>query len=297
MCRDFNNDGGLDLVLSIADLPCIPVRFSPTDAALAIPQVLRAIGEHDHIQLTERMVASVQQDLNALPELWKADDARDNWTALMKDDGSLEEHRRLRQAAGLAMRLSFLTENLNVSTASSQRTGTALIKSLGVKSGSDFVPNLGLLHRVVLQEHCILKQFNSNGTLNPTAPDEDPAPTSTDVPANTTAETSNTGPGSTPDIQLVDTGSDETADGTEKKTPLTRASTVKTLVTRMYAILIKFFKSMSSNLFWLTSATIRLIFNKRIPDAAHKEEAVALADCISNIIIGHLNCEIETGYD
>jgi len=281
ICKEFIKDGGLDLVLSIADLPCIPVRFQPTDAAVAIPTVLRVIGEHDQIQLMERLVAAVKQDLDAMPELWKAADARDNWWALLSDKGSEEEHRRFRRAAGFAMRLSFLSEYLalNFPGPGLNRNNTQLLKVLGAGS-SDFVPNLGLLHRVTMQEYCIMKEFNmdnqppSSPTLGNALATQEAAAASEEDAGSSQAD---------PAIRVVDAGSDESADSIlDKKLAPTRANTVKTLVTRFHAILTKFFKS-----------AIRLIFNKRIPEASHKAAAGALADSISDIIIGHLNCAAE----
>jgi E3 ubiquitin-protein ligase HUWE1 len=259
ICKEFIKDGGLDLVLNIADLPCIPIRFSPTDAAVAFPSVLRVIGEHDQIQLTERLVEAVKQDLNALPELWKSEDARDNWWALLNENGSAEDHSRFRRAAGFAMRLSFLSEYL-ASNFGVNRTSTQLIKVLGVGSGSDFVPNLGLLHRVMIQEHCIMKQFNmdveppsvptvesAQVTAQAAQAAQPPATAATEgapetagsVPAADPAAAPAADATTDPAVRVVEAGSEDDS-AVEKK--ITRASTVKTLVTRFQSILIKFFK-------------------------------------------------------
>lgn len=286
MCKAFVNDeNGLDMILNLASLPCIPVRFSMTDAAVAIPNVLRVIGEHNPVKLTERMTSAVKEELEALPQLWKDDNAHANWAALTNEDGTPEDHLLLRRAAGLAMRLSFLSEYLSMNFGS-KREATELIKLLGVTAGSPLMNNLGQLHRIAFQEHVILKDLVNaqNPPSEPATPAEVPtdgsAPTvageSTDSEAAVTS-TSSIGPVVTQDSsqsQMIEIGRDAT-DLTSK--PPTRAQTVKTIATRMHAILTKFFK-----------ASIRLIFNKRLPEASHKPEADALAECIASIIIGHL---------
>lgn len=293
MCRAFvNEENGLDMILNLASLPCIPVRFSLTEAAVAIPGVLRVIGDHNPVKLTERMTNAVKDELDALPQLWKDSDAHANWAALTKEDGSPEEHLLLRRAAGLAMRLSFLSEYLSMNFGS-KREATDLIKLLGVTSGSPLMDNLGQLHRIAFQEHVILKDV-----VNAQNPPSEPAtPAITDAPAEgaegsaaaasgeatgvaapaaatVSTETTVTAPGDTSQSQLIEIGRD--ASDISNKPP-TRAQTVKTIATRMHAILTKFFK-----------AAIRLIFNKRLPDASHKPEADALGECIATIIIGHL---------
>lgn len=286
MCRAFvNEENGLDMILNLASLPCIPVRFSLTEAAVAIPGVLRVIGDHNPVKLTERMTNAVKDELEALPQLWKDSDAHSNWAALTKEDGTPEDHLLLRRAAGLAMRLSFLSEYLSMNFGS-KREATDLIKLLGVTSGSPLMNNLGQLHRIAFQEHVILKDVVA--AQNP--PSEPTTPATTDAPAQgaessaaaapgegettTAGETTVTTTGDRSESQVIEIGRD--ASDLSNKPP-TRAQTVKTIATRMHAILTKFFK-----------ASIRLIFNKRIPDASHKPEADALGECIASIIIGHL---------
>lgn len=294
MCRAFvNEENGLDMILNLASLPCIPVRFSLTDAAVAIPGVLRVIGDHNPVKLTERMTNAVKDELDALPQLWKDSDAHANWAALTKEDGTPEDHLLLRRAAGLAMRLSFLSEYLSMNFGS-KREATDLIKLLGVTSGSPLVDNLGQLHRIAFQEHVILRDvvaaqsppsepatpavadanIPAEGTEGSAAATTGEPTTETAPAAATSGETAVSAPGDRNQSQLIEIGRD--ASDLSNKPP-TRAQTVKTIATRIHAILTKFFK-----------ASIRLIFNKRIPDASHKPEADALGECIASIIIGHL---------
>lgn len=290
MCKEFISEGGLDLILNLADLPCIPVRFTHTEAALAIPQVLRAIGEHDQVQLTERMVESVRSDLESLPEIWsQKDNTYEAWLGMTKEDGTPADIQRLRGTAGLALRLSFLSEWLSLNFGS-QRTISSVIKALGVSSGSNFVTDLGQLHRVCLQEHVFFKELGARDAAKYASEQEKKTAAEGGEEATTsTAGAEETAPGpssstETPMTEIVtgDLSPRPAADTpvaavASEKRPPTRVQTVRTLATRLHAILTRFFKSLA-----------RLVFNKRIPDESHKKEATALADCIAEIIIGHL---------
>jgi E3 ubiquitin-protein ligase HUWE1 len=268
ICEEFVKAGGLDVVLSVADLPCVPVRISLTDVAVAIPSVLRIMGEHELMSVSERPLAEylvnvVKKDLEALPMLWKNSDARENWWSLLSDspaNGLEEENARLRRAVGFSLRLSLLAEYLNTNN----RTSTPLLKALvgdgDNGSPSDLVPNLGLLHRVMIQEHCIMKQFNmdveppsvptvesAQVTAQAAQAAQPPATAATEgapetagsVPAADPAAAPAADATTDPAVRVVEAGSEDDS-AVEKK--ITRASTVKTLVTRFQSILIKFFK-------------------------------------------------------
>jgi hypothetical protein len=226
------------------------------------------MGEHELMSVSERPLAEylvnvVKKDLEALPMLWKNSDARENWWSLLSDspaNGLEEENARLRRAVGFSLRLSLLAEYLNTNN----RTSTPLLKALvgdgDNGSPSDLVPNLGLLHRVMIQEHCIMKQFNmdveppsvptvesAQVTAQAAQAAQPPATAATEgapetagsVPAADPAAAPAADATTDPAVRVVEAGSEDDS-AVEKK--ITRASTVKTLVTRFQSILIKFFK-------------------------------------------------------
>jgi E3 ubiquitin-protein ligase HUWE1 len=283
MCKEFiRENNGLELLLSIAQLPCIPVSFSNTEIAVALPSVMRTISEHDQMLLSETLISCIKRELDEVPELWKnGADCHSAWLNMTKTEGGTEaDYARLRRVAALALLFSSLSDYLSVSM-SQQRTATAtqLIKAFGVSSGSTFVTDLGQLHRQCFIEHVLFKDIGveeekadkskKEAEVPAAAEGSEPSAASAEAaadaaPAEAAAQTS------TPPLELQ---------GLDKR-PQTRVVTVKTIVTRMHAILTRLFK-----------CAIRLIFNKRMPEPAHKTEATALADCIAEILIGHLQGE------
>jgi E3 ubiquitin-protein ligase HUWE1 len=158
MCREFIAQGGLELILSATDLPCIPIRFLDTqDAAHALSHLFRTISEQDHLQLVSKLIASLASAMEGCSRLWRNPLAHDNWLAL--DKGEADEGLRadLRTLRAVGTRLAYLSESLIGLPWSHSRPATALIKALGVSSGSNFIPDLGLLHRACFQEHVALK--------------------------------------------------------------------------------------------------------------------------------------------
>lgn len=247
MCKEFISEGGLDIVISVAQLPCIPVRFSSTEMAVAMPSVMRAIGEHDQVQLTERLVSRVKDDLAEIPELWKdGPDCHQGWLTMTKTDGSEADYRRLRRVAALALLFSSLSDYLSI-TLSSQRTATQLIKTLGVTSGSSFMPDLGLLHRQCFVEHVLFKDIGAADAAEHAAKEAKEKPeASADEPASTSGAESCTAAPTDVATDVAETAPAPAATPVEfpayDKRPPTRVQTVKMIVTRMHAILTRFFK-------------------------------------------------------
>lgn len=257
MCKEFISEGGLDLVISIAQLPCIPVRFSSTDMAVAMPSVMRAIGEHDQVQLTERLIARVKDDLAEIPELWKdGADCHQGWLSMTKTDGTESDYRRLRRVAALALLFSSLSDYLSI-TLGSQRTATQLIKTLGVTSGSTFMTDLGQLHRQCFVEHVLFKDIGAADAAEHAAKQatdnegkaegstEEPTTSTTDVESSTAPADAATAAAEATPAQLPAAAQSSTPTvefPTYDKRPPTRVQTVKMIVTRMHAILTRFFK-------------------------------------------------------
>ncbi|GMK58897.1 hypothetical protein CspeluHIS016_0603390 [Cutaneotrichosporon spelunceum] len=283
MCKEFiREDNGLGLLLSIAKLPCIPVRFSGTEIAVALPSAMRTISDHDQMLLSETLVSCIQRELAEIPELWKnGADCHSAWLSMTKtEDGTAADYALLRRVAALVFLFSTLTDYLSVSMSQS-RAITQLIKAFGVTSGSTFMTDVGQLHRQCFIEHVLFKEVDTE--------EEKPAMSTNETEDSPRAE------GSEPSAAAVEAAADaapaEAAAQTSApsvefqaldKRPPTRVVTVKTIVTRMHAILTRFFKS-----------AIRLIFNKRLPEPAHKTEATALANCIAEILIGHLKASAQ----
>lgn len=282
MCKEFLADGGLDLVLGFGQLPCVPIVFLGTEAAMIVPQVLRTIGEHDQAQLTERMVKTVKEDLQLLPGLLSgADDAHAVWMRMSEEDGSADDVQTTRRAVNLAIHLTFLSEWLGINFGS-QRTISSVIKALGVNSGSNVVTEIGNLQRYLVEESaCFPKR-------PPTGDDEDESE-ATGVTADSSQAAIETAPGqqsttdSTTDTQMTEvapgvttSSTPDTPSGKPKPKPI-RQESIQALIMRYHGILTRFFKALT-----------RLVFNKRNPDDSHKRDAAALADCIAQVLIQNI---------
>lgn len=252
MCKEFISEGGLEQVISITQLPCIPVRFSSTDMAVAMPSVMRTIGEHDQVQLTERLISKVKSDLEDIPELWKKGaDCHEAWVSMTKTDGDKTDYARLRRVAALALLFSSLSDYLSISLGS-QRTATQLIKTLGVTSGSSFMTDLGLLHRHCFVEHVLFKDIGAADAAEHAAKQaaEDKEKKS-EEPSSSTDATSSAAPADSGDASIAEAA--DPAAATQPATPTaelplfdkrppTRVQTVKMIVTRLHAILTRFFR-------------------------------------------------------
>ncbi|WWD19760.1 hypothetical protein CI109_104224 [Kwoniella shandongensis] len=243
--KDFIKEGGLDLLLGVADLPCLPIRFGGTDAASSLAHLLKHIGEHSHVELIDAIVASIQDAMSRSSGLWKESDVSSKWLAMHAGNADPEIREQFNSLRSLAVRLTFLSEALFALSFSHARIGTSIIKALGVTNGSTFIEDLGRVHRVCFRHHALLRISK---------------PPPSDAAAGL-MENEEIAPAPTPN----------TSDDPSKE------SGAKYLATRLHASLAKFFRSI-----------IKLLFVRRNPEPAHKEQARALADCIAVIIIGHL---------
>ncbi|WVF67236.1 hypothetical protein IAT40_001984 [Kwoniella sp. CBS 6097] len=150
--QDFIKEGGLTFILKLADLPCLPIRFGPTEAASALASLLKHIGEHNHTELINSIVASTRDTMGQCKQsssddsLWAAMDAG---TA---DEATITEFHTLR---GFAIRLTFLTEALFALSLHHSRIATSLIQSLNVGT---FIQDLGEIHRMAFRQHVMLRR-------------------------------------------------------------------------------------------------------------------------------------------
>ncbi|OCF44407.1 hypothetical protein I317_01667 [Kwoniella heveanensis CBS 569] len=150
--QDFVKEGGLIQILKLADLPCLPIRFGPTDAASALAHLLKHVGEHSHTQLIETIVASTQEAMGQCRNLCTDDSL---WAAM--DSGTADEatRSRFKTLRGFAIRLTFLTEALFALSLQHSRIATSLITMLNVGT---FIQDLGEVHRMAFRQHVLLRR-------------------------------------------------------------------------------------------------------------------------------------------
>ncbi|WVQ94835.1 hypothetical protein IAU59_001918 [Kwoniella sp. CBS 9459] len=150
--QDFIQDGGLTYILKLADLPCLPIRFGPTDAASALANLLKHIGEHHYVQLIDTLVASTREAMGQCKNL-STDDS--SWAAMdagTADDQTCSQFHILRS---FAIRLTFLTEALFALSLHHSRIATSIIQSLNVET---FIQDLGEVHRMAFRQHVLLRR-------------------------------------------------------------------------------------------------------------------------------------------
>ncbi|WRT70096.1 uncharacterized protein IL334_007090 [Kwoniella shivajii] len=155
--KDFIQGGGLDQVLGLAELPCLPIRFGTTEAAASLSGLLRHIGEHDHAQLIHAIVTSVQQAITSTSDLWDTDRAA-RWSAMDAGDDDADNQRSFKIVRSLGLRLSFLSDVIFTLSFTNARNATSLIKSIGLNAHPDFLLDLARVHRVAYQQHVVLKK-------------------------------------------------------------------------------------------------------------------------------------------
>ncbi|WWC64740.1 uncharacterized protein I303_107351 [Kwoniella dejecticola CBS 10117] len=247
--KDFINDGGLDYVLSLAESPCLPIRFGTTEAAASLSSLLRHIGEHDQARLVEIIRLSLQQAINECSMVWQGTQVTENWTSMDTGNMSPEAKHSFQVLRSVGFRLSFLSDAIFTLSFANSRYATSIISAL-MPDGDSFVANLGRIHRVAFQQHVLLKK------AKPTPPDDsDPA---RNVKSAENAD--------------KDSGAKYLA--TRLHAVLTKFFKSEYIYTFMLAD---------------RPAIIKLIHVKRNPDAAHVKQAEALCDIISEIAVGHLD--------
>lgn len=170
LCKEFLAQSGLELILTVTDLPCIPVRTSErSDFDHMLLHVFRVICEHDHVQVVSKLVTAVTESMDGCKRLWSGSAAHNLWISLDKGEADVSLRQELQRLKGVNDRLVYLSEVLVGLPWSHSRPVTALIKALGVSSGSPFIANLGLLHRCCFQEYVAWKHSGQTEPL-PTAP-------------------------------------------------------------------------------------------------------------------------------
>jgi E3 ubiquitin-protein ligase HUWE1 len=140
LCKDFI-EGGLDLILQIPNLPCIPVAYTGTDLHSATTSLFRVIGEYDHVKLLEKVNSAIKQDLEDTKTLWQP--ATTDWT----------DNEDVKKLPSAAVRLSYISDILATMSFHHVRTATGMMRSFGVTSGSSFLADVAALHRASFREH------------------------------------------------------------------------------------------------------------------------------------------------
>jgi len=140
LCKDFI-EGGLDLVLQIPNLPCIPVAYTDTDLHTATTSLFRVVGEYDHVKLLEKVNNSIKNDLEETKSLWQQTPS--DWTA--NDD--------VKKLPSMSIRLSYIADILAAMSFHHVRTAAALMRSFGASSGTSFVADIAAMHRASFREH------------------------------------------------------------------------------------------------------------------------------------------------
>ncbi|WVW86319.1 hypothetical protein I302_108361 [Kwoniella bestiolae CBS 10118] len=158
--KDLINQGGLDHILGLLELPCLPIRFGQTEAAMSLTNLLRHIAEHDQAQLVEILRLKIQETMTKCDSA----DADQRWSAF--NSGSIDADSRGTFTAlrSLDAHINLLTEVIIGLTYTNYRHATTIITALDVDS---FIVNLGRVHRVAFRQHVLLKK-NKSDDLDPT---------------------------------------------------------------------------------------------------------------------------------
>lgn len=155
-CRDFINAEGVGLVLSIADLPCFPIRFASSQLFFAMTRLLKTACDREMISTLNASLRSLRERLDHCTSLWKADDAQSSWDTMVADENAPGESasEALKALRGVAIRLTSIDGMLSTLSTSNLRNNTELLHMLGPQGDwSTLLPDLGQLHRRCFQAH------------------------------------------------------------------------------------------------------------------------------------------------
>jgi E3 ubiquitin-protein ligase HUWE1 len=155
VCKEFIQQGGVTELLGIADLPCVPIKFGATEAALHLSHVFRIISEQDHILLISSMISSIEEALTQCRRFWQGDELHEAWMRIHRGEASDEDRAEFKRLRGVTIRLTYMSESFLGSAFSHSRIATSLIKAL--RESKTFVPDIGALHRAAFREHGVLQ--------------------------------------------------------------------------------------------------------------------------------------------
>lgn len=142
-CVNLIEQGLLPMLLSVLELPCIPLRFGTTEAATVFSNLVRSIGKHDHIKLAEAFIEAIDKQSISL-------DA-DKWAAFHKEDVMDPDFRKLRTVAALLTYFAEFAAGLTAYT--HHRMMTSLLKVIK----PEFLHRLGEYAHMTLAQHAGLK--------------------------------------------------------------------------------------------------------------------------------------------
>lgn len=135
LAKEFIDGGGLDRLLDIADLPCIPMQagHAPSGISVATITVFSTLGEHDQGRIAKALIESVRTTMDKVPEMWQGEG---EWIGLGD---------KLPILRGLTIRLAYLSNFFAAVSAGPSKSATPLLQVLG--EAENLIHDVGLLHR------------------------------------------------------------------------------------------------------------------------------------------------------
>jgi hypothetical protein len=139
LAKEFIEGGGLNRLLDIADLPCIPIQagHAPSDISVATITVFTTLGEHDQGRIATALLQSARTTMAKVPQLWQTE-GEASWNGLGD---------KLPIVRGLIIRLAYLSNFMVGISAGPSRTVTSLLKAVSHPDNDDFIRDLGTLHQ------------------------------------------------------------------------------------------------------------------------------------------------------
>ncbi|OCF61440.1 hypothetical protein L486_01088 [Kwoniella mangroviensis CBS 10435] len=170
--KDFIKEGGLEYVLGVAELPCVPIRFHSTDASMSLAYLLKHIGEHDPTQLVEKIRLSIQDTMTKSASVWEDQNVKQFWSTLHSGNVDAVSRQAFEPLRRLGIRLSFLLEVIGHLVINNPRYATSLITALAVDTDPSFIANLGHIHRVAFEQNVLLRRDKrtKSDDLDPSRP-------------------------------------------------------------------------------------------------------------------------------
>lgn len=159
LAKEFIDGGGLDLLLDIADLPCIPMQAGHAPSAISVSTitVFSTLGEHDQGRIAKALVDSVRTTMTKVSGMWQDDSS---WEGLGD---------KLPILRGLVIRLAYLSNFFASVSTGPSKSATPLLKALG--EFDSFVEDVGLLHRqtmLAVAKFRVQEAPEKDGTLEET---------------------------------------------------------------------------------------------------------------------------------
>jgi len=324
-CKEFIKSGGLERLLDLYALPCVPYDFAGSAAADSLFALFRAVSDVNPNAVLQALLKPVRQSLNETRDLWDTMQPTSKLSPLTDLEAGPEldaANATFRRLICLHGRVALLADMYRGVGFSHSKVATGFLQILNTPEETQVLLDLGRLHRACVWENILIKSaipdavVSIHGGTKGGGPEIARGQTQTvagvpeDVLEDINAGLVVAGGDDKKDGQAVsgDAGvksSDTTAGPSAEPVKTRNGKAFKYLISQLPASLTPFFQGAACRLLTSTStvladlgaclpsiiltAVLKFLMFKRGNDAAHRKQAHKTADTLASMMLGHFD--------